>query len=65
VVYFPYLLHYFTLRWKAVWCFFAFLDGIGLTRHYLKNDGLFMLIGIRWIATFLNTPRYPGARFND
>jgi hypothetical protein len=48
-----------------VWCLFAFLGGIGLSRHYLESGDLFMLIGIHWIATFLNTPRYPGARFND
>lgn len=54
--------HYFTLRWKASWCFLAFLGGIGLSRQYIANGDLLMLIGIHWMATFLNTPRYPGKR---
>jgi hypothetical protein len=51
--------HYFTLRWKASWCFVAFLGGMGLSRHYVENGDLLFLIGIHWVATFLNTPRYP------
>ena len=54
--------HYFTLRWKASWCFLAFLGGMGLSRHYVENGDLLILIGIHWVATFLNTPRYPGKR---
>ena len=55
-------MHYFTLRWKATWCFLAFLGGMGLSIRYIENGNLFFLIGIHWIATFLNTPRYPGKR---
>ncbi len=52
--------HYFTLRWSAIWCFIAFLGGMGLSRHYVEHGDLLLLIGIHWVATFLNTPRYPG-----
>jgi len=55
-------MHYFTLRWKASWCFIAFLGGMGLSRQYVENGDLLFLIGIHWLATFLNTPRYPGKR---
>ena len=53
-------MHYFTLRWKVSWCFIAFLGGMGLSRHYIENGDLLLLIGIHWVATFINTPRYPG-----
>ena len=55
-------MHYFTLRWKATWCFLAFLGGMELSRQYIENGDLLILIGIHWIATFLNTPWYPGKR---
>ena len=55
-------MHYFTLRWKATWCFLAFLGGMGLSRQYIENGDLLILIGIHWIATSLNTPRHPGKR---
>ncbi len=54
--------HYFTLRWKASWCFLAFLGGMGLSRQYVENGDLLILIGMHWVATFINTPRYPGKR---
>jgi hypothetical protein len=54
--------HYFTMRWKASWCFLAFLGGMGLSRQYVENGDLLILIGMHWVATFLNTPRYPGKR---
>lgn len=53
-------MHYFTLRWKTSWCFLAFLGGMGLSRQYIDNGDLLVLIGIHWIATFFNTPRRPG-----
>jgi di/tricarboxylate transporter len=52
------IIHYFTLRWKVQRCIFAFLGGMGLSRLLVFED-LFLLIGIHWFATFINTPRPP------
>jgi hypothetical protein len=35
---------------------------MGLSRQYVENGDLLILIGMHWVATFLNTPRYPGKR---
>lgn len=40
--------------------FLAFLGGMELSRQYVENGDLLILIGMHWAATFLNTPRYPG-----
>lgn len=54
------LMHYFTLRWKWPWCVGAFVGGLALSRQFEVHHDLAMIIGIHWIATFLNTPRLPG-----
>ncbi|MFU8817556.1 MAG: CPBP family intramembrane glutamic endopeptidase [Pseudomonadales bacterium] len=54
------LMHYFTLRWKWQWCVAAFLGGMALSRQFGLHADLALVIGIHWIATFLNTPRLPG-----
>lgn len=54
------LMHYFTLRWKWPWCVGAFVGGLALSRQFEVHHDLALLIGIHWIATFLNTPRLPG-----
>lgn len=54
--------HYFTLRWKASWCLLAFLGGMGFSHNYAELGDLFVIIGIHWLATFINTPRLPGSR---
>lgn len=53
------LMHYFTLRWKWHWCLAAFLGGLALSRQMTIHHDLALLIGIHWIATYLNTPRPP------
>ena len=52
-------MHYFTLRWKIGWCVLAFFGGMGLSRQYINGGDLLLVIGIHWIATFLNTPGPP------
>lgn len=52
-------IHYFTLRWKLQWCFLAFLGGLAFSNQMQHGD-LMWVIGIHWVATFLNTPRPPG-----
>lgn len=54
------VMHYFTLRWKWFWCVGAFLGGMALSRHFGAHYDLALVIGIHWVATFLNTPRLPG-----
>ena len=54
------LVHYFTLRWKWQWCFAAFLGGMALSRQFAESGDLALIVAIHWIATFINTPRYPG-----
>ncbi len=54
-------LHYFTLRWKWPWCLAAFLGGMALSRQMNLHFDLALVIGIHWIATYVNTPRLPGA----
>ena len=53
------LMHYFTLRWKWYWCVAACLGGIGLSRQMALHHDLALVVGIHWVATFLNTPRPP------
>ena len=48
-------MHYFTLRWKIRWCLLAFLGAMGLSRLMSHGD-LMLVIGVHWLATFLNTP---------
>ena len=55
-------LHYFTLRWKWHWCVGAFLGGLGLSRLLHHDFDLALVVGVHWMATFLNTPRPPGRR---
>lgn len=52
-------MHYFTLRWKLSWCVLTALGGIGLSRWFAESDNLLLIIGIHWLATFINTPRPP------
>jgi len=56
------LMHYFTLRWKWQWCLAAFIGGLALSRNLDAHHNLAVIIALHWIATFLNTPRPPGAR---
>jgi len=53
-------MHYFTLRWKWQWCVLAFLGGMGLSRNFHAFEDFMLIVAIHWIATFINTPRYPG-----
>lgn len=53
-------MHYFTLRWKWQWCVLAFLGGMGLSRNFHALEDFMLIVAIHWIATFINTPRYPG-----
>jgi hypothetical protein len=54
------VMHYFTLRWKWHWCLGAGLGGLALSRNFAFHFDLVLVIGIHWIATYLNTPRVPG-----
>jgi hypothetical protein len=54
------VMHYFTLRWKWFWCAGAFLGGMALSRNFGMHYDLALVIGIHWVATFVNTPRLPG-----
>ncbi|NBC22758.1 MAG: CPBP family intramembrane metalloprotease [Gammaproteobacteria bacterium] len=54
------LMHYFTLRWKWPWCLAAALGGLALSRQFGDHADLAVIIGLHWVATFLNTPRPPG-----
>lgn len=55
-------IHYFTLRWKALWCFFAFLGGMGLSLNYAEQGDFLLIVGLHWVATFANTPRPPSGQ---
>ncbi len=54
------LMHYFTLRWKWQWCLAAGLGGLALSRNFALHYDLALVIGIHWVATYINTPRLPG-----
>jgi hypothetical protein len=54
------VMHYVTLRWKWLWCLAAGLGGMALSRNFAQHFDLVLVIGIHWIATYLNTPRLPG-----
>ena len=56
------LMHYFTLRWRWQWCVGACIGGLALSRQLHLHDDLLSLIGIHWLATFINTPRPPERR---
>ncbi len=53
-------MHYFTLRWKWQWCVAAALGGMALSRNFAIHYDLVLVIGVHWVATFVNTPRLPG-----
>lgn len=53
-------MHYFTLRWKWQWCVLAFLGGMALSRNFHTLEDFMLIVAIHWIATFINTPRFPG-----
>jgi hypothetical protein len=55
-------MHYFTLRWKWQWCLGAGLGGLALSRNFAFHGDLALVIGIHWIATYMNTPRLPAAQ---
>ena len=54
--------HYFTLRWRWQWCLATALGGLAFSRQIHLHFDLALVIGIHWVATFLNTPRLPGRR---
>jgi hypothetical protein len=54
------LMHYFTLRWKWQWCLAAALGGMALSRNFATHYDLVLVIGVHWVATYINTPRLPG-----
>ncbi|MEL6693105.1 MAG: CPBP family intramembrane glutamic endopeptidase [Pseudomonadota bacterium] len=54
-------LHYFTLRWKWCWCVGAALGGIYFSVQIERHNDLLLVAAIHWVATYLNTPRLPGA----
>jgi len=56
------VMHYFTLRWKWQWCLAAGLGGLALSRNFAMHQDLVLIIGIHWVATYMNTPRLPGRR---
>lgn len=58
-------IHYFTLRWRWPWCVGAALGGLALSRNFAEQGDLLLLIGVHWLATFFNTPRFPGRRRTD
>jgi hypothetical protein len=57
-------LHYFTLRWKWQWCAAAFVGGMALSRNFSQYQDLALIVGLHWVATFINTPRMPGDKPN-
>jgi hypothetical protein len=52
-------MHYFTLRWKWQWCVLACFGGMALSQSFQQHGDLALIIGLHWIATFVNTPRLP------
>ncbi|MBX3706347.1 MAG: CPBP family intramembrane metalloprotease [Pseudomonadales bacterium] len=59
------LMHYFTLRWRWQWCLAACIGGMALSRNFGIHHDLVLVIGIHWVATYLNTPRPPGRRLGS
>ncbi|MFK7976603.1 MAG: CPBP family intramembrane glutamic endopeptidase [Halioglobus sp.] len=55
------LIHYFTLRWRAVNCCVTFLGGMGLS-HLMGQGDLVLVILVHWVGTFMNTPWPPNTR---
>ena len=55
-------LHYFTLRWKPIPCFFTFLGGLGFARLLDNTENIVLVILVHWLVTFLNTPVPPSPR---
>lgn len=52
--------HYFTLRWRWIWCVGAALGGLALSRQMQVHNDLLLISAFHWVATYLNTPRAPG-----
>lgn len=52
--------HYFTLRWRLIWCVGAALGGLALSRQMQVHNDLLLISAFHWVATYLNTPRPPG-----
>lgn len=55
------LIHYVTLRWRAINCFVTFLGGMGLS-HLMGQGDLALVILAHWAGTFINTPWPPRTR---
>ena len=56
-------IHYMTLRWKFINCFFAFVGGLGLSKLLESNGDITILILVHYFFTFLNTPLPPERRY--
>ena len=56
-------IHYVTLRWKFINCFFAFVGGLGLSKLLESNGDITILILVHYFFTFLNTPLPPERRY--
>ena len=56
-------IHYVTLRWKFINCFFAFVVGLGLSKLLESNGDITILILVHYFFTFLNTPLPPERRY--
>ena len=52
------IMHYFTLRWRLIWCVGVFFGAMGLSRLMSLGD-LTLLIFVHWLATYINTPKPP------
>ena len=52
-------IHFFTLRWKFINCFGAFLGGLALSRLLNNSEDIALVILVHWFFTFLNTPTSP------
>jgi len=50
--------HYFTLRWRLIWCIGVFCGAMGLSRLMVRED-LMLVIYVHWLFTYLNTPKPP------
>ena len=59
------VMHWFTLRWRTLWCVTAFLGGLAFSRVLDQRGDLALVIAFHWIGTFLNTPRPPSPRVED
>lgn len=51
-------LHYVSLRWRLRMCMHTFVGAMLLSQLMTKGD-IFLVIGVHWFFTFLNTPRPP------